>query len=75
MLKNSERVQDLKEKAVLKLKECSQIRKTKWDAKATEKTLQVGDLVLKKWYERKTITILGRTFPHNQGVQPSVISG
>ena len=45
VLTNSERVQALKEKAVVNLKECSRIRKDIWDSKAKQRVLQMGDLV------------------------------
>ena len=46
VLTNSERVQALKEKAVVNLKEFSRIRKDNWDSRAKQRVLQVGDLVL-----------------------------
>ena len=43
---NTERVQTLKETAMLNYKEASRIRKQSWDTKAKQRVLQVGHLVL-----------------------------
>ena len=46
VLENSERVQNLREQAVVNLKECSKLRKESWDKKAKPREFKKGDLVL-----------------------------
>ena len=46
VLENSERVQNLREQAVVNLRECSELRKEKWDKKAKPREFKKGDLVL-----------------------------
>ena len=46
MTENSERVQGLRENAVVNYRECSAVRKDKWDAKAKPREFQKGDQVL-----------------------------
>ena len=46
VLQNSERIQNLREKAIVNYQECSRIRKQKWDIKAKQRAFKFGDLVL-----------------------------
>ena len=46
IIENSERVQGLREKAVVNYKECSAVRKEKWDAQSKPREFQKGDKVL-----------------------------
>ena len=43
VLTNSESPNNIKEKAVLNFREASKVRKQKWDTKAKERVLEVGD--------------------------------